>query len=122
MFSSNSCMVCEDSISDPVCRNCYLKQIKILLDDLKMHTIAKEIILNKIKNKFPIETLNNIECILCRKDNVAICRYCFSIILRDILRESNFTENSIEEFGFNPFHHENFLESESILEKVPANT
>jgi hypothetical protein len=106
MFSSNSCIVCEDSISDPVCRSCYIKQIDILLDEFKVHPIAKEIIFRKIKNKFPTETLNDTECILCRKDNVTICRYCFSIILRDILRELNFSDDLIENLGFNPMHEE----------------
>jgi hypothetical protein len=110
------CVVCNESISDPVCRGCYLKQINLLLNDMQMHILAKKIILNKIKNSFPIETLNNTECILCRKDNVAICRYCFSIILRNILREFNFTEEMIEDFGYTPMHEENSLESESILE------
>lgn len=104
MLSSNSCLICNDSISDPVCRNCYIKQIKILLNDLKIPHIAKEIILNKIKNRFPVETLNDTECILCRQENVALCRYCFSIILTNILRELNFTEDLIENFGFNPMY------------------
>ena len=113
MLNSNSCIICEDSISDPVCRSCYLKQINILLNDFKIHPIANEIILRKIKNKFPIETLNNTECILCLKENVTMCRYCFSVILRDILRELNFTEDLIENFGFNPLDEERFLERES---------
>jgi hypothetical protein len=98
MFNSNSCVICEDSITDPICRSCYIKQTTILLNDLKVHSIAKEIILNKIKDKFPIETLNNTECILCKRDTVTICSYCFSLILSSVLRELNFTENLIENF------------------------
>jgi len=100
--------VCEDSISDPVCKGCYIKQIEILLNDLNLPDIAKEIILRKIKNKFPIETINDTECILCRKDNVAICSYCFSIILKNILRELNFSEDIIESFGYNLIYEESF--------------
>ena len=113
MLSSNPCILCEDSIYDPVCRSCYIKQIKVLVNDFKFHPMAKEIILKKIKNKFPIETLNNFECILCQSENVTMCRYCFSIILRNILRELNFTEDLIEEFGFNPIHEETSLGRES---------
>jgi hypothetical protein len=114
MFNSNSCVICNDSISDPVCRSCYIKQIRVLLNDMQMHPIAKVIILNKIKNKFPVETLNNTECILCRKDNVTICRYCFSILLRDILRELNFSEEMIENFGYNEINEENVFQSKVL--------
>ena len=113
MLSSNLCVVCEDSISDPVCRSCYIKQVKFLLNDFKVHFIAKEIILSKIKNKFPIETLNNTGCILCYREDVTICRYCFSIILNNILRELNFSEDIIEDFGFNPMHEDISLEREN---------
>jgi hypothetical protein len=101
MLISNSCVICNDSISDPVCRNCYLKQISLLLNDLEMHSMAKEVILSRIKEKFPVEVINDTECILCRQENVPLCRHCFSEILVRILRELNFTENSIEDFGFN---------------------
>ena len=106
MFGSNSCMICGDSISDPVCGKCYIKQTEVLLNDLDLHEVANEIILRKIKNKFSTETLNDTECILCRKDKVAICRYCFSIYLRDLLRRLNFTEEIIEKFGYNPMYEE----------------
>lgn len=111
ILNSNLCTVCEDSISDPVCRNCYIKQVGILLNDLNLHEIAIEIILNKIKDDFPISNINNTRCILCGKEKVTMCRYCFSIILRNILRELNFTENSINNMGYNlaynefPFKH-----------------
>jgi hypothetical protein len=80
MLCSNSCVICADSISDPVCRSCYIKQIEILLNDFKAHFMAKEIILRKIKNKFPLETLNETECILCQRENATLCRYYFSIM------------------------------------------
>jgi hypothetical protein len=79
-----------------------------------MHEIAKEIILRKIKIKFPTETLNNTECILCRKDNVTICRYCFSILLKNILRELNFSEEMIENFGYNEINEENVFQNKVL--------
>ncbi|MDP4039823.1 MAG: hypothetical protein Q8P57_04575 [Candidatus Pacearchaeota archaeon] len=110
MFGSNSCIVCGDSISDPVCRSCYIKQIKVLLNESKEHPIAKEIILKKIKKEFPLESQNDIECILCQRENVGMCRYCFSIILREL----NFTGDLIEEFGFNSMNEEIYLENQII--------
>ncbi|MDP3917048.1 MAG: hypothetical protein Q8Q42_02055 [Nanoarchaeota archaeon] len=87
----------------------------MLLNDLNLHEIAKEIILNKVKNEFPAETLNNTECILCRKDNVAICLYCFSIILTNILRELNFSEEMIENFGYNEVYGENIFQNKDSM-------
>ncbi|NCO11152.1 hypothetical protein CO038_00255 [Candidatus Pacearchaeota archaeon CG_4_9_14_0_2_um_filter_39_13] len=115
MFGSNSCIICEDSISDPTCRSCYIKQVNILLKSSKVRSITRDDALRKIKHKFPPETMNITECILCRKENVAMCRYCFSIILRDILIDLNFTEDLIEEFGFNLAHEEVSLEREIRL-------
>lgn len=115
ILNSSSCIICEDSISDPVCRSCYIKQIKILLNDFEFDSIAKEVILRKIKNNFPIETLNNIECILCQKENVTMCRHCFSIVLVDILRELNLPENLIEKFGFNQIPEEIYLSTIEVM-------
>jgi len=100
IFNSNLCILCGDSISDPVCRGCYLKQTEILLNDLNLPEIANEVILRKIKNNFPTENLKSTECVLCRKDNVTICRYCFSIMLTNLLRELNLSENLIKRFNY----------------------
>jgi hypothetical protein len=83
------------------------------LNDLEFHPIAKEIILKKIKDRFPTETLNDTKCILCQRENVTMCRYCFSVLFTNILRELNFTENLIKKFGFNPI-----LEEISLKRKV----
>ncbi|PIN93815.1 hypothetical protein COU54_01720 [Candidatus Pacearchaeota archaeon CG10_big_fil_rev_8_21_14_0_10_31_24] len=111
ILSDNSCVTCEDSISDPVCRSCYIKQIEVLLNDFKVHLVTKELILRKIQNKFPIECLNDLNCILCQKEHVAMCYYCFSVIFTKILRDLNFIEEFIEEFGFNFVHEDLFLKN-----------
>lgn len=109
MYNFNSCITCNDSITDPVCRNCYLKQTEVILGDLGVHSMAKEIILSQVKEKFPIETLNNTKCILCKKENVTLCRYCFSVLLIRILRELNLSESLIKNFYYTPELEEPFL-------------
>lgn len=118
MLNSNSCIICKYSISDPVCKSCYVKEMGILLNDLRLHEITVEIILNKIKSNFPASNLNDTKCILCRKEKVTLCRYCFSIILKNILRELNFTEDLIKNFGYNPTYEEISLEEEKSDMKV----
>ena len=76
--------------------------------------MISDFINNKIKNTFHSETLNDIKCILCKRDVVSICRYCFFISLIRILRELNFSEKLIENFGYNPLYGEDYLENESM--------
>lgn len=90
-----------------------MRQTKIILNDLKLHPMAIEIILSKIKERFPIENLNETECILCRKENVTLCRYCFSMLLIRILRELNLSENLIKTFYYLP--------KESSYPQIPYN-
>jgi hypothetical protein len=113
MFNSNLCEICDDCITDPVCKKCYINQTMILLNDLKINSIAINFINDKLKNAYKLETLNDIECILCKKDIVTMCRYCFSAILIRILEELNFSDDLIENFEYNPGYEE--LENLSIL-------
>lgn len=75
-----------------------MKQTGAVLSDLRLHSMAKEIILNNIKNKFSAESLNDTECVLCKRDNVTLCRHCFSAILRRVLVEISFPEEMMENF------------------------
>ncbi len=110
---SNSCVMCRYSITDPVCGRCYIKQTEAMLNDLKVHSLAIEVIMTKIKSKF-IETLNDTVCILCKKENVALCRYCFSLILINTLRELNLSEKLIKNFEY-LVDEENYLVQEVWL-------
>lgn len=101
MFNSNSCAICSYTITDPVCLRCYIKQTEVVLNDLKLRSMAREIILKKVRDRFPIETLNDTECVLCREENVTLCGHCFSVILTGILRKINFPKDLMENFEFN---------------------
>jgi len=106
MFEMTSCMICGNSIKDPICRVCYVKQTKILLNDLKIHSIPKDYINDKLKKILNLESLGNIKCILCKKDIVNICHHCFLESLITILREINFSEDLIENFEYVPMYEE----------------
>jgi len=118
MFDSNSCAICKYPITDPVCRGCYIKQTKASLQDLEMNSVTINFILNKVKNTLNAETLNDTECILCKKDNVSVCGYCFSVILTKTLKELNFTDDMIENFQHQSGYEENdqiSFEDENVL-------
>jgi hypothetical protein len=114
MFGSNSCVLCGYTISDPICTSCCIKRAELLLNDLNLSDIDNETILEKLKSRFTGEILDDTECILCKKENVNFCFYCFSIIFKNVLREFNFDEDSIEEFGYNQLYDEVSLEYERI--------
>ena len=116
MVSSNACAVCKYSITDPVCKSCYIKETRVLLNDLKVDSMISDYIKVKLKKIAYPEYLNDTECILCRKENVYICRYCFSVLLLRVLRELNFTEDLIKNFKYNSVYGEVSLATESIFE------
>lgn len=110
---TNLCMMCEYSITDPMCGKCYLRQLAVILEDSKMHPLAINIILQKMQGKILIETTNEATCILCRKENLTLCRYCFTLILMNILRDLNMPEDFIRNFEYNSVDEKgNFSSSE----------
>jgi len=115
MLNSNPCILCGDFIKDPLCNDCYINQTKILLNDLEIHTIAKDFINDKIEDLFHLETLNQVKCVLCKKDIVSICHNCFLEYLITLLREINFTESLIESLECAPIYDEAFFEEEFAM-------
>jgi len=117
VFNSNLCAICKYSITDPVCPSCYSKQTLILLKDLKIDSMIRQFIKNKLKHAEHLDTLNDTECILCKQGTVTLCGYCFSIRLIKILRDLNFPEELIENFKYNARYENNQLEEENMFEE-----
>lgn len=116
--NSNSCMICGYSITDPVCGSCYTKQTLVLLSDLKLNSTTNIFIEKKLKNIFYSEKLNDINCILCKKNNVFICHYCFLENLGRILEELNFNEGMINNLRGDLSYEENSLENKPLLDQI----
>jgi len=98
MIESN-CSLCLETITDPVCIKCYLRQVKHWFNDLNIDAIFKKFAVEKIKQRLNFETLNETNCILCRKENVNVCFFCFAFITVEILRELNIPDSLIENFS-----------------------
>jgi hypothetical protein len=79
-----------------------------------VNPLTIDFINEKLKKGLYLETQNDNNCILCKKDNITICRYCFSVILIRMLRELNFTEEMIENFEYNPLPEEEYIHNEII--------
>ena len=95
---NNNCNICFEPINDPICIYCYIKQIRNLLRDKGLNVFVTRFIINKLKNKFTLEWINETDCLLCKKESISICFFCFSKIMINTLEELNFSEQDLENF------------------------
>ncbi len=93
------CKICFENINDPICIYCYINQIKIWLEDQELNPVIRKYLINKIRSKLAIEGINSIRCIICKKESVNLCYYCFSELILNFMNEMNFTEDFIDNFS-----------------------
>ena len=99
IFKDNDlCVKCLEPISNPVCVNCYMKEIISWMDDEEMDPLAKSIVSSAIERRTRTDTDNYTKCVLCKKENLTLCSYCFFLISIRTLNELNFPRDKIEKF------------------------
>ena len=94
----NLCVQCYESITNPICEECHLKEIKHWLEDRKLSGLTKSIIISAIKAAMPKESINENKCILCGNNTLSTCSYCFFLISARVLKELNLSRELVEEF------------------------
>lgn len=92
------CAVCLQPISNPVCERCYLKQIDAWLKQIHVTMMPRAFILNHIRKNTSFDTLSDVRCVLCGRENVSVCSYCFFDKVANILRGLNLSEEFIQTF------------------------
>ena len=116
-MQNNKCLVCYESITDPICINCYLKQLKYWFKDQEINPLIKSFVIKKIKERVDILSSSRDNCILCNNEDVDICYYCFGYITSEILFELNLpdeiTESFAESFNFDLMKHDFVMPNES---------
>lgn len=116
-----NCVICSEYINDPVCIYCYIKQVKLCLADQNINTTIINYIQTKIKNTYVIESINDIECLICKKESVNICFYCVSRIIFRVLSELNFSYDVIDKmsefFNYNSFEYDTMNAEDSGYNK-----
>jgi hypothetical protein len=99
-----TCEVCMQPITNPICVGCYIKQIEAWLKDIHMTAIPRSVIISQIKKNMVFDSLNEEECVICRKDSVSICSYCFfkqvSIILHKMEVRAEFVDVFLASFNY----------------------
>ena len=111
-----NCIICLQPITNPVCIDCYLRQIKAWLDYVDMTIISKDNLMKKIKTAVLDDGLNETECIICGKGNLSICSYCFFLQVAGVFRDLNFDNEFIESF-LAVFNY-NFSEEKESMDEI----
>lgn len=92
------CEMCLRPITDPVCENCYLKQIESWLDKECLNLLVKVNFIKKIRDSIPEYALNEEKCILCNSENIKVCRHCFFLIAANKLLEMKLSKEAVTYF------------------------
>jgi len=94
----NLCVNCYESITNPVCESCHMREVRMWLEDKNIDAIRKSVILAAIKRAMPDEAMNETTCILCGKNTLSTCSYCFFLITARILKELNLGKELVIDF------------------------
>jgi hypothetical protein len=95
-----------------------MKQIEAWLKYINMTEIPRKVIISQIRKNISFDSLNETECVVCGKDNVGVCSYCFFNKVSRILSNMKLKNDFIEDFlaSFNYVHSHEQEEHEDILE------
>lgn len=85
--SQNRCMRCFEPITNPVCVKCHLDEVRFFLKDMDVEEDLARAIITDIKNYVRGETLHQENCILCSKENLSTCSYCFFLISARVIKK-----------------------------------
>ncbi len=110
VHEENMCVGCFETISNPVCEKCYTREIESWLGDLNNNLIPKKHVINKIKKEISSESQNKTKCIICGKEGISMCSYCFFLKTAKILKKLNirhkFIKNFLDVFNYRQDHEE----------------
>jgi hypothetical protein len=92
------CIGCFHVITEPVCKDCYLRQFKMWLEDgVSNNRFTKDVVID-VKKSFGHESNNESMCVLCGRENVSVCTYCYFSNVRNLLERSGMSEEILEGF------------------------
>ncbi|MGC9309967.1 MAG: hypothetical protein ACP5D2_04720 [Candidatus Nanoarchaeia archaeon] len=74
-----------------------MKQISYWLGDRGVSKKQINLLVTKLKHKYE-ESMNDNQCILCRKQGVGVCSYCFFFDATRLLEKMKFNKRFIRKF------------------------
>ena len=94
----NLCVQCYESITNPVCEACHIKQVETWLRDQDLTRGEKARILADITKAMPEEAMNENVCILCGKHTLSTCSYCFFLVSARVLKKAGLSNEALRNF------------------------
>ena len=94
-MENEKCVLCLQTITNPICKDCYMAQLKAFLNHIGINKKKTKEVLKKVNNKMTYESLNDERCIKCKK-RTTICSYCFFYHTGKILRKMNFNKDFMQ--------------------------
>ena len=92
------CMQCAEPITNPICHNCLSSRI---LGWLALYPSVKKQLAQKLRD-YTKEVNNNViqsvNCAVCKKNNAALCPYCFTEGVFNLLKKSRVDKMIIMDF------------------------
>ena len=94
----NLCVSCYDTITNPVCEACHQREVSIWLKDVGIDSKTSKHIIEEIKESMPEEAMNENICILCGRNTLSTCSYCFFLASAKVLKKLHIDHKLIEYF------------------------
>ena len=109
--NQNRCMRCFEPITNPVCVKCHLDEIRFFLKDFEVDPHIISLITSDIKNYVRGESLHEETCLLCGRENLSFCSYCFFLVSARIIKKwlgkGQILDSFLEIFSYQ-FGHEEY--------------
>lgn len=97
-MNEKMCITCYEPITNPVCEWCYMKQISSWLEHAGMKNEKREKIISSLKESFTPELPTGNTCVLCGKEEVKICSYCFFVKIGKEMKKIKLSEHLVQSF------------------------
>ena len=98
MAQEQLCTNCFQGVTNPICEKCHTKQLALWLNDSGFHHKTIRYIVSRIRKDLESEGTNESLCILCSRDLISLCTFCYFFKVDEVLRELDLPGEMIEEF------------------------
>lgn len=99
MEQKDFCTVCLEPITDPLCKEHYIREMMSWMKDRGIHELRIMCVVKEIRKKIPeLKTVENSKCVLCHKRRISICAYCFFLLATRALKNKKIQPELIEDF------------------------
>ena len=98
VVEQNLCVQCYDTITNPVCEECHMKHVARWLKDSPLDIKEKRELMCEIKASLPQEAMNENICILCGKNTLSVCSYCFFLDAARVIKKRINSKIALQSF------------------------